>query len=338
MPDRIIITEDERLYRDRQTRWVKDFAKLARAHGELRGDTATGLFERSLAKILVTPFDRKYPKLVTLEMMAPPEFVEFGAASIISQGHELRGEATLTSSYDTEIPIVEVVGREHEMAMHGLVSMWHLAYQQIAQAAFAKTPLPTKLAAACYRVIAEGVDRVLALGDVDAGIRGMINVAAVPAAAGGGGVFTGTWATAATAAQILADVEIAVGLIENLSIYKPTALAVGPLEWNRLIRPETSLTYAPNLKHHIEAAYGLTVVKWERLRSMTAADAVGGAAGVARAIFYEKTSEVFHPLLTSAPEQYPPKVGDLGFSVTVHQRVGGVESTNPLGAYYLDMA
>lgn len=335
--DKVLITDVEKRFRDRQTGWVKLFSSRLRADGHLTTDTATALFERSLAKILATPFDRRYPKLIALELMAPPEYVELGAASVISQGHEIRGEATLTSSYQTEIAMVEIVGREHEMLMHGLVAKWFLGYQQIAHAAFSRVPLPTRLARAAYRVIAEGMDHALSIGDASAGIKGMANVAAVPKGAGGGAVFTGTWATAATSAQILDDVRDAVDLIEKDSIFKPTDLAVGPLEWNRLIAPETLVGYAPNLLTHIREAYGLNVVKWERLRAIPAADAVNGAP-VARAVFYEKTQDVFHPLITAAPEQYPPKTEDLGYSVVVHQRTGGVESTQPLGAYYVDMA
>jgi hypothetical protein len=324
------------MWRDSQRAWVKGFVERLVSDGQIT-DTHTALFERSLAKILATPYDRRYPALKALEMMQIPEPVEVGAASVISRGHEIRGEATLTSNYQTEVSRVEVVGREHELTMFGILSSFFIAYQQIQHAAFARVPLQTWLAKACYRVVAEGMDLTLSLGSDSAGVTGMINNANVPVVQGGVGVYHGDWAAVGTTdAEILADVEAAVGAVETGSLYTPNVLAVGPLEYNRFIRPQTLAAFAPNLKSHVEAAFSLKVMKWERLREIPAAYAAGGVA-VARAVLYENELEIFNPLVTAAPEQYPPRQQLVGYEVAVHQRCGGVESMNPLGALYFDM-
>ncbi len=331
------LTQIERKWRNDQQTWVKAFVGRLVADGRIT-DTSTALFERSLAKILATPFDRRYPALKALEMMQTPQPIEVGAASVISRGHEIKGKATLTSNYQTEVSRVEVVGREHELMMFGILASFFIAYQQIQHAAFANVPLQTWLAKACYRVIAEGIDITLSLGNASAGVTGMVNNVNVPRVQGGVGVYHGDWAAVATTdAEILADIEAMMGEMETGSLYTPDTLAVGPLEYNRFIRPQALASFSPNLKAYVEAAYGLKVVKWERLREIPAAFALGGVA-VARAMLYENTLEVFNPLITAAPEQYPPKQEITGYEIGVHQRCGGVESMNPLGALALDMS
>jgi hypothetical protein len=148
---------------------------------------------------------------------------------------------------------------------------------------------------------------------------------------------TGVWAGAATDAQIVADFRLAIDTVKAGSIYRPDTVVVGPLEMGRLLQPTTAAGYTPNLKTILEDSWNIEIFESERLRAIPAADAAGGVA-VARAVFFEKSLEVFNPLLTVGPEQYPPKQMDTGYEVTVHQRLGGVESTNPLGGVYFDMS
>lgn len=342
------LTDAESSYIARQDAWCRSVARrmdayLADTYGTRR-DTNTALFTRSLAKILAMPFDRRHPALNMMDILPSAPAVDMGAASVISRGHDIIGQAEVAVSYDTEIPTVTIQGRENEIKMFPALAKFPLFYQDMMQAAFGGVALQAKMAAAAYRVIREAIDLALAFGNASAGFNGAWNnsdtagaaLARVLQGAVTAGI-TGAWsAIATTDANIINDVRQAIDTIEADGLYNVDAIAVGPLEYGRLAQPTTALGYAPNLLSVIQASFGVVIHKSQRLAAIPAADAAGGVS-CARAVFFERSVEVFNPLVTMGPEQYPPKVGDIGYEITVHQRTGGVESTNPLGAIYLDM-
>lgn len=340
------LTDSERRYRARQDAWVRGFVSDIYARtGIPRNDTNTALFTRSLAKILATPFDRRYPKLNMMEVLPSVPAIEMGAASVISRGHQIHGVAELGSNYGTRIPTVTLDGHEHEIQMFPALAKFPIFYQDLEHAAFSGVDLSTKLAAAAYRVISEAIDFGLAFGAASGGTTGMINNANVAGVAlarvaqlGTLAGTTGAWALPATTdANIVDDFRICIDLIEASTLFKVDTVVVSPNEWARLITPTPAAGYAPNLKAVLEASFGITIMQSLRLVAVPAALCPAGTAQN-RAIFYEKNTEVFNPLVSMGPEQYPPKVGDTGYEITVHQRCGGVESMSPMGALYADMA
>ena len=338
-------TDAEKSYFARQDAWVNSFVDdIFRRTTVVKNDTNTALFARSLAKILATPFDRRIPKLNMAEVLPSVPAIEMGAASVISRGHQIIGSTMLGSSYDTEIATVTVDGHEHEMAMFPALCKFPIFYQDLEHAAFSGVNLPTKMAAAAYRVIAETIDNALAFGIASGAVTGMINNANVagPALAnviqGGTTVgTTGSWALAGTTnAQVVADFAFAINAVDASTNFAVDTVAVAPAEWSRLIQPESALGYLPNLKSVLESVYSIRIINTMRLTSIPAALCAGGAS-VNRAVFFESSPDVFNPLISMGPEQYPPKVGDTGYEITVHQRCGGVESMSPLGAVYFDV-
>lgn len=339
-------TDAEKRYFARQDAWVKSFVDDIHARlGIPKTDTNTALFTRSLAKILATPFDRRYPKLNMLEILPSVPTIEMGAASVISRGHQIHGVAELGGGYGNNIPTVTLDGHESEQIMHPVLAKFPIFYQDLEHAAFSGVDLSTKLAAAAYRVVAEAIDNGLAYGSTSGGTTGMINNANIAGAALArviqGGTTpgtTGSWALpATTAANIVDDFRFAINAVEASTLFKVDRVVVAPDEWARLVAPETALGYAPNLKTVLEASFGITIMQSLRLDSVPAALCPAGTAQN-RAIFFEANPEIFNPLVSMGPEQYPPKVGDLGYEITVHQRCGGVESMSPLGGIYFDMA
>ena len=341
-------TDAEKRYFARQDAWVKSFVNdIYHRTGVPRTDTNTALFTRSLAKILATPFDRRYPKLNMLEILPSVPAIEMGAASVISRGHQIHGVAELGGGYGNNIPTVTLDGHESEQIMHPVLAKFPIFYQDLEHAAFSGVDLSTKLAAAAYRVVAEAIDNGLAYGAASGGTTGMINNVNISGAGPGfarviqGGTTvgtTGSWALAATTnANIVDDFRFAINVVEASTIFKVDRVVVAPDEWARLIAPDSNLGYQPNLKTVLEASFGITIMQSLRLDSVPATLTPAGTAQN-RAIFFESNPEIFNPLVSMGPEQYPPKVGDTGYEVTVHQRCGGVESMSPLGAVYFDMA
>jgi hypothetical protein len=335
-------TQQEKAYRDQMKAWCRDFARRAVRHGYV-ADTNTAVFTRSLAQVLAQPFDRRLTELETEALLPSVPAVDMGAATVISQGHQIAGIATMTTTFDTEINTVDIQGQEVAMLMYSAAAKWFMGYQQIRQAAMANVPLESKKRNACMRVINEAVDRCLAFGEdgvglTGAGLTGVWNNALVPLVQGAVTPgYTGIWAGAATDAQIIADVGLMWDAIKTGNYFKPTHLYVGPLEYTRLVDPTLHATYGgPPLKDLIESSFNVEVVEVERLRLIPLAYTAGGVA-VARACMCEMTSDVFYPHI-SAQEEFPPVQADAGYSITMHKRVGGVECPQPLGAIYLDMA
>lgn len=302
-------------------------------------DTQTALFEKSLALILQTAFDERHPHLQAIEMMPVVPTHQMGVGTVIARGHTHAGEATVTSSYDTEISQVQIQGREHAMIVQGFITSYFLAYQMIMEAAFAGVQLDQGLARAAYRVVDEGIDLCLSLGHASGGVTGMLNNAGITRWRGGvTGTTVGSWADSGTTdVQIIADLELMIDEVQSMSRFRPTDLAIGPLEYNRLLRPQAAADYSPSLLAVFEQAYGLKISKWERLRAIPASVAAGPSA-VASSVLYERSQDVFYPHLSAGPEQYPPKVELAGYRVGVHRRCGGVEVANPDGAIYFDMS
>jgi hypothetical protein len=323
--------------------WVKTFVKRCVRDGLIR-DTDTAVFTRSLAQVLAQPFDRRLTELETEALLPNVPAIDMAAATVISQGHQISGEATMTTTFDTEINTVEIQGRESALLVYSAASKWFLGYQQIRQAAMANVAIESKKRNAAMRVINEAVDLCLAFGEngpgalVGAGLTGVWNNALVPVAQGAVTPgYTGIWAGAATDAQIMTDVGNMWDTIKNGNYFKPTHLYCGPLEYTRLVNPTAHGTFGgPSLKDLIENSFDLEVVSVERLRAIPAASAAGGVA-VARAVMCEMSSDVFYPHISSQ-EEFPPVQGDAGYSITAHRRVGGVECPQPLGAIYEDMA
>jgi hypothetical protein len=195
-------------------------------------------------------------------------------------------------------------------------------------------PLQDRKALLARRVIDTSLDEMLATGSLSAlsgqvntGLGGCINNAAVP-------IYTtaaGSWA-AATADAIIADMS---GLIVKPSqttkqLFATTDVVMAPEKYDLIAQKARATGTDTTVLEFLQKTNpGVTFSKWHRLSA-------AGAGGKDRIIAYCKDPEVIEGIVPIAFEQLPPQVRDMETSVIVHARCGGVDFHHPAGACYMD--
>lgn len=343
------LDEYERRYRASVRSWARTLVRDAIAKGVIddsngkRLDTNTALFTRSLAEVLARPFDRRLPALKAISLLPPGEPLDPGAETAIARGHEMHGEATVTTTYQTEINRVTLQGSEHVHQIVGVIAQWFMGYQQVRAAAMSGVPLNAKGLATVRRAVEQKIDDVLSLGWANAGISGLIDAGGATSRWQGGvnpvgNPTTGNWALAATTAQnIIDDIAKMVTQVESGELYTPTDLVVAPDEWNRINTLPVGIVANMTVMQWIKMSWGFTVSRWNRLDLIPATMTVSGAQQN-RALLYEKSAEVVEPLVSVDLEYLPAVWTGLGWETNVHARTGGVHCENPLGFLAFDMA
>jgi hypothetical protein len=348
-----VISENERRWQESTKGWMDSTVADAAFRGLLRSDTDTAVFTRSLAQVLSMPFDRRYPGLKARSLMPPSPAIDPGADSVLIRGHQITGRAVVSQNYDTQVPRVTLDGQEGTVPIYAIRDKWYLAWQQVRSGAMANIDLNGKGLAAARQVVETRLDEILSLGYTDGAgtvqLRGLIQPAPLLGQAAGvlttlafqGGVnpagSIGAWATAATAAQIINDVALLMGVLEAGEVYTATDLVLGPAEWNVLNSMPVGIVANKTVMQWLIDTWGFTVTRWNRLATVPAAYRVAAAIG-ARALIYERSPQIIEPLISVDGENLPSAWDGAGWSTTVHTRTGGVHTENPLGFIAYDMA
>lgn len=351
---RVARAEADARWRENTSRWANEMVGEAKTRGACRTDTDTALFQRSLAAILSRPFDRRYPTLMARSLMPASPALDPGAESVLVRGHQVYGEAVVSTDYDTEVRNVSLSGTEDTYPVLAVRDKWYLAWQQVRAAAMSGVPLNEKGLAASRKVVETKVDEILSLGYVDGTgtvrVRGLIQPAALLGQAAGvlttlafqGGVnpatSVGAWANPATTAlNIINDVALLMGVLEANSLYTATEMALGPLEWNRINSEPVGIVANQTVKQWLENVWGFRIHRWNRLAAVPAAFRVAGVAG-ARVLIYSMDPEIVEPLITVDTEYLPSAWDGAGWTTQLHARTAGVHCQNPLGFIAYDMA
>jgi hypothetical protein len=349
-----IQTEADRRWRDSTRGWVDSLIADARSRGLCRTDTDTAVFTRSLAAILAAPYDRRYPALKARSLLPPSPAIDPGADSVLVRGHEVMGEAIVSTNYDTSTPRVTISGTETALPVYGVRDKWYLAWQQVRSASMSGVDINGKGLAAARLAVETKLDEILSIGWTDGGgtvrLRGLIQPAPLLGQVAGalatlafqGAVnpagSVGVWAAPATTAlNIINDVALLMGVLEANDLYIGTDMALAPAEWNRINSEPVGIVANQTVKQWLESVWGFEIHRWNRLTAVPAAFRVAAVAGP-RVLIYEKSPQIVEPLISVDAENLPSAWDGAGWSTTLHTRTAGVHCENPLGFIAYDMA
>jgi hypothetical protein len=292
----------------------------------------TAHFARQLEHLKATTYDIEFGKLKSLGFIPADTSASPGAESITYQQWTEVESAVVVANMSDDLPQVDTAAREFTSAVKSIGSSYQWSIQDVRRAADAGMGFMLRKARAARLSIDRRIDAAGAFGIPEAGTTGLVNNAAVPLVVL---PTLGAW-TGLTPTQILANmnflassIPIATGEVET-----PNTLLLDTVSFNHVaVTPflggDGTVTI---LKAFLEnQPYVTQVDQWTRLNT-------AGAAGIHRAVCYDRSDRVLQYNLPLMFEQLPPQPHNLAFKVPVHARIGVVEMHYPLGVAYADIA
>jgi hypothetical protein len=330
--------------------WGRSYEAHLRHGGQIRQDTNTALFQRSLAVALRRSYDRKYPGLQWRSALPEQtEFIPAGAGSVLQQGYDIMGRATYGASSAKDVSLVTLQGTEQAVPVATLRTGWTIGLDDIAAAEVAGVELNTKGLDAARLILETEVDRVMWLGNVPHNLRGFAaldtKTGAIPPAtpAAGAGVqlfapgspagFTGGWDGAATAAQIMADATILRNAVMQNTPWIPDTLLVSPEVDGRLRALLVTGGSEGTMLSWIEKNLSVRITPCWRLSTASTT-----TPGQGRCIMMMKDPLVVQPLVALDPVLDPVAWDGVAYLSVFRTRIAGVADGDTTGMVYADMA
>ena len=305
-------------------------ARLMEQFNERCDAGETAFFTRSLETILAKTYDVLYPELKARSFIPLNSEVDPGAESYTYRQFDFYGIAKIVSNFADDLPMVDVLGKEFTAPIVSIAASYHYSIQDIRRSRMSGIDMDGKRGIAVRRAIETKIDLVAALGDANTGLKGFLNQSAVPIVS----FVTGGWTQATTAENMLTDLNTLVNSIVNTTkeLFVPDTLILDNTSYQILNSKRIDPTMEKSvLKSFLENnPYITSVQQWQRCNT---ASATNGR----RIVAYKRDPQVLELIIPQEFEQFPPQPKNLGFSIPVHCRHGGVSVRYPLAMAYMDL-
>lgn len=286
----------------------------------------TATFTRQLEYVQSTIYTREYSDLLARKLFpADPEPGIPEAYSKVWRLQDSVGRAAQIHDYSKDFPSVEIFGEELIRKLFGWGVSFGYSFEDLKRATMAGTNLEMRKANAARRSVEEAIERIAYNGDTS-GLPGLMNTIGVlaPAAAAGG-----AWSTK-TAAQIVADIRVAINLVGNTTNRKRkfTNLLTDTVSYltiqNQDYVPPGGTTSTKTTLQYIQENLGIQVDSWPMLDLDTAASAP-------KKVFFEKNPDVLSLAIQRDFTQESPRVENLAVRIPCHIKTSGLEIKQPKG-------
>lgn len=319
---------------------LDDIKRLAVAAPMFRSDAASLWFQKELEQVIATQYERKYPemKMASGQLIPIRATIPRGKKTGSYKQYDYTGIAKwLNTGSWKDIPKVSVSAARSTFQVRefGLGYGWELGELEEAQAT--NTPLQQIEATGTRMGMDKFLNDVGFYGDDAHGIHGATNVpnmTVIDAAAGTGGAYrwSTTGATAKTALEMAADINLFVRTMRTVTnnVHRPNRawIASSFVEAaRRVVIPSTSKTaWQFILETYPE-------ITFEEVNEMEAAGTYGGPCIMALHISSpdELWFEVPIPF-----EQHGPFQDGLSFGVIARESTGGVITPYPMALLRMD--
>ncbi len=301
------------------------------------GYTAT--LSRALESMKKTIYEIKYPDLVGRQMVPISHEADPAAESIKYQEWDYQAMAKLLANGAIDIPLVGVTVEEFLSPVHSLADAYQWSVMDLRRAAMANVPLSSRLAAAGRMGIERKIDDLIAVGDPQAKLKGLVNHPNVTILTavdpGNGQTWTGHGGVQKkTDEEILNDVNTAVGAIIAAAkgAVSPDTVALPVAEYAEIaMRKLTSNPSTTVLKWILETSpYIKAIVPYFKLET-------ANAAGTGpRMLVYKRDPSVMTFEIPQEFEQLPPQAEGMFYKVICHARAGGLILYQPFAVTYMD--
>lgn len=316
--------------RNNKSRFFRRFDSL-RSDGA--HEDANVFLQEQVQQIKATNYNRRYPQLKSRQFVPIDNSIDRATPTVKVRSYSQVGVAKLLATYADDLPRSDVKVDEMIVKVKGAGDSYGYGLDEIRFAQKAGQNLDAMKGAAARRGMEILFDRVLAIGDTDTGMLGLLNqpnalTFTVPN--GGGG--TADWASK-TPREILDDM---IGICEYIATQTNEVESANTLLLPRDQFVQVSTTpmqenaSEKTILDFFRANYpGINVQQWLRL-------ATAGSGSGTRMVAYRLDPEYLQGLIPQEFEQLPVQEDRLEFLIPCHGRIGGVVAYYPLSIAYGD--
>jgi hypothetical protein len=289
----------------------------------------TAMFTRQLEIIESEVFNVEYVPSRAREFIPIDSSVAPGADTITYRQYDQRGVAKLIANYATDLPRVDVLGKEFTTTIQSLGDAFGYTIQDMRRAAFSGVPIDRERMAAARDAIERKVDELLAIGDTTAGLNGFLKHPNVPLIA----PITGVWA-GATAQQIYDDlVKLVQSVVTNTkTTHQVDTVIFDTASWGIVAHK----LMGANLDRTVLKVFLENHPNIKKVDQWTRNDTANAANTGPRIVAYERNRRVVEGKMAVDFEMLPPQAKGLEFEVPCHARTGGVVVRYPMAMAYMD--
>lgn len=312
-----------------EAQFVQMIAQAFANDPELRQDAVgnAAFLARELEYVAAQTYDIVYNPTIGRQIVPMNTAVDPGAETYSYDSFDQVGMAEWVTNYGNQPPRADAFKTRTTAKLFSFWSSYAYTIQDLRASAMGRTPLDVKRAQIARQVMERFLDGVIAVGDTDRAIKGLVNNTDIPAVA----TTAGTWATATNAA-------IAEDLVK-LTL-QPEQATAGLFKANTLLLP---LNKKPKLSNPYSTTFPDSILKvwqngsevsrivfWDKLNT---ASAIGGPRAMAIAV----NPMVLEFILAADYEDFPPETKNLETQVICHMRVGGLSLRYALACAKMDL-
>lgn len=291
---------------------------------------SSAFFARELEQVKARSYDVVKAPLRAFDLIPVDTSTNAGATAITYQQYDGTGIAKIISNYASDLPVVDILGKEFTANVKSVGAAFNYSRQEIRAAMMAGKPLEQRKANQAVRAHREQWNRIAFHGDAEFNLQGWLtnpNIPAAPVAADGGpGEDDTRWSTK-TAAQIIRDINALVNGIVSLTngAEQPNTLVL-PIDQYTLISTTNAGTGTDTtiLQYVLANSPFLQAIEWaNELKG-------AGPEGVDIMIAYDRSPDKLTLEMPMMYTQYAPQEKGLAFEVPTESRIGGVLIYYPL--------
>jgi len=306
----------------------RDYAVITASQ---RLDANEGIFfARELEYIKAQSYDVQYPELTATRIIPFSSEAGSGAETITYQQYEEVGQAKIISNYATDLPRVDLKGKEFPAKVKSIGASYGYSIQDIRAARMAGKSLEQRKANAVRKANDTEVNRIAYFGDEEHGLIGLLthpNIPkyVLPADGTLNGVVAGTADSIKfvnkTPAQVLRDLNgmVAKQLELTQNVERPDTL---------LLDHETNSDIGTRARSDNSDTtileFFLKKNPWIKNVEVIPELKGAGTGGTNIVMMYRKSKEKLTLELPQPFEQFPPQAQNLEFVIPCHSRCAGV--------------
>jgi hypothetical protein len=307
-------------------------------HTQVRLDASeTTFFHRQLEAIDKRLYTVQFPQLLSRRYIPTQPDVPEWVSTYTYRMYDLVGSAQIIGASADDLPRADAHGDEESQVIKRLGAAYAYNIFEIRAAAAAGVPLDAMKASAARLAIGQKIDSMLAIGDSNHRISGLLSLPGItsvtPVTKTGGGT---TWANA-TPAEIIEDVSNLVSsVIDGLN------QAEGELSFRYVLlipvqqHVKIATTRIGDGSDKTILRFILENNPWLESIEPWRYCSTAGSGGVARAVLYPRSEMVVAGLVPMEFQTLPPQQRNLEYVIDCVASCGGVVVRYPIAIRYMD--
>jgi hypothetical protein len=303
-------------------------------HMELfRADVQTGVLAKQLVTVtMMELFRHEFPETKWMNggLINHSTSVDEGASEFAYLESIGGGEAQIVAPNATDLPVVDVEGRNNLRNIHTVAEAITYSTQDLRAARLNGVfDIATEKAANAREAMDRGLERLIRVGSPRHGLSGVVNHPGILVQIAG----TGGWQTA-TAAQIVADFTIAAKtpMDQSDAVEVPNTALFDVASWTRISTLQNSVASDITVLQFLQRAFP-NITRWDWEPGLSTADAAGTGPAV---LVYDNNARKQKAVFPMMMQALPPERKGLSFEIAFESRFGGVIMPRPRAMLRLD--